>query len=438
VSVVRQSAIIFALGWLLAPLQFITAIVVARTLGPHGKGILAVLTGITVVMTSIAGLGIPTGAAFLYKQPGRDRGTIVGTAAAMLLAGAIAAVAVALLGGDGFVALFVDDADQRALDRAWIGLALVAVIPAAIFTLGDVVVVLESAMRVYALRSVGTGLIALSLTWLLLFVFDAGLTGVLASQPLAGVFGVGLLGVWVRSHPMLCDLRLSLVDARAVLAVGLQQYAIDLIALVAKRADVFLIASLLSLEDAGIYAAAILLPQVLTTVPRAAMWPLVGSLSLDAGADIALLARASRVQMLALAIGSAALAAAAPFLIPALFGAGFAAGVAPFRWALIGIVAAPVTVSVNAYLTSRGRPRPTIVSALLGTAVQMVLLLALVRTWGTSGAAVALSANYVTTATLQLLILRRERPIALIDMLVARPADVMAVWRQLRAGASRR
>jgi O-antigen/teichoic acid export membrane protein len=431
-SVLRQSAIIFGLGWLLAPLQFVTAILVARALGPHGKGILAVLTAITAVMTSIAGLGIAAGAAFLYKQPEHDRPAVLGSAAAIVLGSSAAVVAGALAGGDAFVGLFVGGGDQRTMDRAWVVLALVAVVPAAIFTLGDLVLVLENEMRVYALRTAGTGLIALGLTWLLLFGLDAGLTGVLASQPAAALFGVGVLGVWLRSHAGLRPLRVSASAVRALLGVGLQQYAIDLIALVAKRVDVFLIASLLSLEDAGIYAAAILVPQVLTTLPRAAMWPLVGSLSRDGATDAALLARASRVQILALALGSSALAASAPLLVPALFGARFAAAVAPFRWALIGIVAAPVTVVVNAYLTSRGRPGRTVVSAAFGTGVQVVLLLALLRVWGTSGAAIALSANYLTTAALQLLILRREQPIGVGELLLAGPGDVREAWRQLR------
>jgi O-antigen/teichoic acid export membrane protein len=436
VNVIRQTAVIFALGWMLAPLQFATTVVVAREVGAEGKGILAVLAGITAVVSSLAGLGLPSGAAFLYRQPRYDRSEVVGSAVAMVLISSAAMIVASMLAGDAFVAMFTG-AHGTEIRRLWVFLALLTAIPVALFALGDVVLIVSPAMTAYTARTAGTALLTLALTWLLLFGLHGGITGILLSQPVAAVFGLGLLGRWLVREGMLRRLRVSVEVCRALLRVGMQQYAIDVVALVAKRVDVFLIAALLSMEDAGFYAVAVLIPQTLMTIPRAAMWPLVGSFSQATTSDPAVLARVSRLQVALLGVMTIALVPVAPLLVDSLFGAAFAPAVAPFRWALAGIFATPVTISVNAFLTARGRPGLSIVSAIVGTGVQVVLILTLVQRWGTSAAAVALSVNYIVTAAVQMLVLRAEQSsISLRGMLVPTREDVSLACARLRARRS--
>ncbi|MBA2304996.1 MAG: hypothetical protein H0W08_20525 [Acidobacteria bacterium] len=42
--------------------------IVARAVGPEGKGALALLTGLTAILVSLVGLGLPSGAAVLYGR----------------------------------------------------------------------------------------------------------------------------------------------------------------------------------------------------------------------------------------------------------------------------------------------------------------------------------------------------------------------------------
>ena len=422
-SVVRQSAIILALGWLLAPLQFLVSVMVARAVGPQGKGMLALLAGVTAVLTSLASLGVASGASALYRQNRFERREVIGSAVWLTAAASCLLLLAFALGGQTLIRLVVGDEGAR-IDRLWLALALAAVPVSALAAVGDVVLIAENAMRVYAVRAVAAGLLAVGLTWLFVFQWDLGITGVLVSQPLAAVAGLGLLAGWLTTREELRRLRISRAACSSLLHIGLQQHAIGIIALIAKRVDVFLIASFLSIRDAGFYSVAILLSNVFMSIPRATMWPLVGAFSAGSQDDPRMLARASRVQVLFMALLTLALMPLAPLLVHVAFGDAFSPAVAPLRWALAGVFVTPVTISVNAYLTARGRPGLSIVSALVGTGIQIAVTLLFIRRWGTIASAAALSANYVSTAAVQLLIVRRERVIDFRGMLIPTVQDL--------------
>jgi O-antigen/teichoic acid export membrane protein len=433
VSVIRQSAIVFALGWLLAPLQFLTAVIVARSLGPEGKGIVALLAGLTAVVVSLTSLGITSGAAVLYKQKRLADGEILGSVLALTVASFVMVAALYLLLSETFARAFLGDTQLANAHQLWVALSLVMVIPSALLSVGDVLLIADDEMGKYALRSIGTALVGVALTWLLVLGFHMGITGVLISQPLAGLFGVALLWFWLARRGAMRDLRFSWAAARALLHIGLQQYGLALVALVAKRFDVFIIASLLSVQDAGYYSMAILIPNVLLNIPRATMWPLVASLSGGGSHSQIVFARASRVQVLLMLLLSAAVFPLAPILVDVAFGPAFMPAADPMRWALVGLCAVPVTIAVNAFLTARGRPGLSILSAAVGTGIQIALNFLLVPRWGVSGSAAALSANVVSTAAVQLVLARSERDVTLKTMLIPTREDAIAIWRAMSA-----
>jgi O-antigen/teichoic acid export membrane protein len=191
----------------------------------------------------------------------------------------------------------------------------------------------------------------------------------------------------------------------------------------------------LSLQDAGFYAAGILIPQAIVSIPRATMWPLVSALPSGRTDVPDAVAQISRLQVLLMALISLALFPLAALIVTTLFGEAFAPAVAPFRWALAGLAFTPVTITVNAILTARSQPGFSILSAVLGAGIQLIVMIVLIPTWGTSGAAAALSANFITTAVVQLAILR-SRGIRSGALLIPRPHDFGDLGRALRARAA--
>ncbi|MBA2303533.1 MAG: polysaccharide biosynthesis C-terminal domain-containing protein, partial [Acidobacteria bacterium] len=88
-------------------------------------------------------------------------------------------------------------------------------------------------------------------------------------------------------------------------------------------------------------------------------------------------------------------------------------------------------IGVNAILTARGQPGRSILSAAVGTAIQLALTILLIPTWGTSAGAAALSANFITTAAIQLLI-ARSSGIRVDAMVIPRRQDLVELREVLR------
>jgi O-antigen/teichoic acid export membrane protein len=432
----RQSAVVLAAGWSLAPLQFLTAVIVAREVGPDGKGALALLTGLTAILVSVVGFGVPSGAAAAFPRGVHSRGDVVATSIALTTISTCLAVVVYLVTGPGILDFVLSDRDVATLHPRWILLAVVAVVPAALAAVADVVLIAANAMRTYSVRTAAGGLFGVAMTWVLTIQLGWGVAGALVSYPAAACVGLAIFARWWSRERDLWPARISLRAGWSLLHVGVQQHAIALIALVGKRLDVFLIAGMLSVQEAGFYAAGILIPQTIINIPRATMWPLVSALSVGKAVVPDAVQRISRLQVASMIVVSAGLAALAPLVVRALFGEVFGPSVAPFRWSLLGIPLTPVTITVNAILTARTRPGLSIVSSLIGTGVQLALTLLLIPVWGISGSAAALSANFIVTALVQLAIVRSQGvdPAA---VAIARPDDIRLLAKALRVRLAR-
>lgn len=426
--VARQSAVIFVLGWLLLPLQFVTAALVARSLGPERKGLLFLLGGLTAVVATLTSLGLPSAAIVLYKQKRRSAEEILGT---VLLVTVVTLVVVALVYATFagvFTRLFLGELETVRIRPIWIALALAAVLPNAILAVGDVLLISDDAMKLYAVRSLGTALVALLLTWALVFGLRWGVTGVLVSQPLAALFGIGVLVRWASRKGLHRSVRFSGSTAPDLLRIGVQQWGISLVSLVAKRFDGFLIATLLSVRDAGFYSVASSIQTSLVNLPRATMWPLVSSLADGDPSRLKELPRAARIQTAAMILVTLVSYASAGLAIRVLFGPDFDAAVTPTRWALLGIAATPSTICANALFTARGRPGISLVAAILATALQVTLNFVLVPRWGASGSALALTVSTAVGGVIQLIFVGLVGGIGIRQMLVPTRADVHAVF----------
>jgi O-antigen/teichoic acid export membrane protein len=428
----RQSAVILGLGWILAPLQFLTAVVVARVVGPEGKGALALLTGLTAILVSLVGLGIPSGAAVLYGRSPHLRGEMIGTAVGVTVTSSLLLLLAYVWAGPWIFGGMLSDRDLATLQPFWIALALANVAPAALSAIADVILIAANAMRIYAVRTAAGGLFGLAVTCILTLYLDWGVAGALAGYPAGSILSLVVFGSWWWREGDVRGSRLTVGCARELLRVGLQQYAIGLFALVAKRIDVFLIASMLTLQDAGFYAAGLVIPQAIVSIPRATMWPLVSSMAAGSGGVPETVARVCRLQVLLMVLIAAGLAVTAPAIVKLLFGDPFAPSVAPLRWALLGVPFTPVTITVNAILTARAEPGRSIVSAAIGTGIQLALTILLIPTWGTSAGALALSANFISTAAVQLVV-ARSAGIQFSAMLLPRKQDFADLTRGLRA-----
>ena len=180
--------------------------------------------------------------------------------------------------------------------------------------------------------------------------------------------------------------------------------------LVVQRLDQFLLVGLVNPSQLGVYAVAatassvtgplaegistVLLPRLLhiTTNHRAMIW------------------RAILLGLVASVLASAVVAAAAPWVIPFLFGPGFRASVLPVWILLGGQCAANIGTIAAAKLLADGRPGAQSAALFWAAVATVIGLFLFVGTYGIIAAAVVTSVSQVVYLVYVLFALGRKRP----------------------------
>jgi O-antigen/teichoic acid export membrane protein len=195
------------------------------------------------------------------------------------------------------------------------------------------------------------------------------------------------------------------------------------IALIANtRLDQLLMIALVSPRQLGLYVVATTLGGIVSTLTIGALAPPL-MVRIAAG-ERGLLPQALRITLAATALCNAGLVLATPFLLPALFGAGFRDAV----WMAIVLLAAALPFSgarvLSAALQADGAPLLPTVGEAIAIVVTVAGLLLFLRPLGGLGAALVSLAAYTASFAFQLTMARRRLGVGLREMLLPVPADL--------------
>jgi O-antigen/teichoic acid export membrane protein len=402
-------------------------VITARWLGPAGKGVLAVLTllGLLVGRLSTGGLG---DAAIVMVGQGRVRkgyvvrATLGGTFALSVVGVAVFAVAaIAQL--------------QPSQPAVWIALAIFALsVPAN--AISDVLChFLTMELRVIEASLVSLVTSAIATVGLLVFVvaFDLGIegaalavaVGVLAATGLAVVRlrGAGLAGpTWDSGY------------LKQGLGYGLRLELSHLVTMMAGRVDLLFVYSLAGATAAGFYSVA-LTAGAMATLPAFAVsfavFPRLAYASEEEWRGLTASAcRAGSGAALVVVVGMCALI---PLAIPALLGSGFEAAVAPTLILVAASLLWNVQWTLGRAAAARGRPNQLLFSFGMSLGVMVALDLALIPIANTVGAALAAAVSYAIGAGVALRGYRRTGG-GLIELLPRlRDIDPRSIRRRLMA-----
>jgi O-antigen/teichoic acid export membrane protein len=403
---------------------FVAVLILARALGPTGRGTIAFLTVTALVAARLAGLGIQEATAVFVARRPEARGALLANVVAFmtgsaLLAGGLACVALVALGDDRPPGL---------------GAAELAAIAAA-----TLVTALGEAGHCVLLGCARLGRVALitaTTSWIYPLVLltlwsTVGLTvlrAALAWTAVEGVRAAAYIGQSLRSvRPGRPDPRL-LVEA---LRFGAKAWVGSLARFLNFRTDQLILGVLASEAALGVYAVAVNASEVLLYLPAAtatALLPLAARADGELRAEQAL--RAFRGAALVTAAAALLAAAVGPVLLPLAFGPAFEASVAPFLWLLPGALGFAAIVVFSNALVAASSPGRSSVGALVALAVGVALDLVLIPRYAASGAAAASSAAFLAGGCVALLVFRARAPFAWRALLHPRRED-LSMFRAL-------
>ncbi len=210
-----------------------------------------------------------------------------------------------------------------------------------------------------------------------------------------------------------------------LLSFGTRVWFGSLSGVLLSRLDQVMVTPLSNAYELGLYVAAVNISDV-ALVLNSAMRDVTTTAD-AADRDDDRLSASARISFLLSLILGGALAVLLPFGLPLLFGADFAPAVTP-GWILLAAVVLITPGSIaGAGLSARGRPELRTLSLALACIINIVLLFALVPTFGAVGAALATLAGNLVCGVSNLLLLSRTSRIPLRRFLGVRRSDLRII-----------
>lgn len=412
-----------AVNGLVLLLAFVSGPILARALGPEGRGDLAAILLPVTLAPVVFSLGLGT---FVIRETARGRSpaVLLGSIGPLLLGLGI----IAALLGPAVAGLFAggrEDVHTYVL----IGFLLMPV-SLFILLLQDFAMGLERWSLVVMARVVAA--VASTSAVVVLYVMGS-LT--VASTAIV-MFTAGILSV-LPTLPLLRELgrpRFRRDVVRESIPFGLKAWVGGLGSVANVRLDQVLMIRLVEPRELGLYVVAF-------TVSGFFISPVIGALSSGmlprfATGEAMLIARVLRTTVAGVALVGAVIALAAPIIIPVIFGSDFGDAL-PMTWLLLAasVPLAGVTVLSTA-LTSSGHPGFSAGAEVVTLLVTVPCLLLTLSTYGAIAAAAVSIAAYGTGFAWLLFGARRHLRLGWRELLVIRGEDVARVIDIFRSRAS--
>lgn len=403
---------------------FAATVLVARILGPSGRGIVALATTATVFAAAVGSAGLGNALSVETGRAGARTGAALALGLVMVV-GVPLAIAWAIVGMLGEPIWHLADSPAAAL-----------------FGVGMLLLMVLNLLRGVLIGAQRFGDIARGRTvFAVMLITSSGTLAVAGLLTAPSAIGATFLAIggqaawyWLRlDRPRRGSLPSRELRTMAGFAVRSQPGMI--FQAIAYRYDLILVGVLLTATDAGLYAVAIAMAELCWVAIDAAGIIVLGRAARDQPAVThgTLAIRATVFMAFAQAL---VLLAAAPFLVPAVFGGPFSDAFAPLAAMLPGVVMLGAWRVAMNDAAGRGRPGIQSLSASLGAAVAIPLYLWAIPEFGIVGAGAVSSVSYAITACSGMALYSRSFRIPVRRLILPTRADVTEIRRGLLGGSA--
>jgi O-antigen/teichoic acid export membrane protein len=410
---------------------FVAVLILARVLGPSGRGAVAFLTVSALIVSGVVTVGVPSATVVLVPQRAEHRQT--------LLANLLAYTSVAcLLGGVAWFGtlLAVPSLRPSGVEPVVLVLFVGATIFAGLVDAG--MSFLVASRRTTALAAI----IAVG-PWSYAIVLAALDVTVGLSVTKAGIAWVTAYGIWA-SMLVITNIRWSGLSApslpllRETIRFGTRAWASGTSRFLSFRIDQIMMPYLATETSLGLYAVGVNVSEILFYLPAAVGTLLVPRVAATAAADrLPSTLAAHRMTILITTMSTMAAAILGPLLIVPVFGDGYKRAIVPFLLLLPGAIGFALTRIFGNALMGSSMPGRSSIEALVVLVTGIVFDLLLIPPFAARGAAAAASIALIVGGATAVALYRQTEPFPLKSLLPGRAEVVrlLAIVRQVGARA---
>jgi O-antigen/teichoic acid export membrane protein len=396
---------------------FVAVLIVARALGPAGRGTVAFITVTALVVAHMAGLGVGEATIVLSARDPARRPVLLANALAFFLGSGLTAATLAFLG----LAL-------SGIEPAGVGTPELVILSLGIVSCAAGEAGYSFLVGVERLRQLA--LITGCASWVY-----AGLVFVLWAGPGLTVGRAAL--AWTATEALRAVVLISLSSRGTILGLpnrqliveeigfGLRLWVGSLARFLNFRTDQILMGFIATEAALGFYAVAVNVSEVLLYLPSSAataLLPLIARTESSRRGQQTLRAFRSVIFVTAVGVGAAALLG--PVVLPAVFGDAFDESVIPFLWLLPGTFGYAASAVFSSALVGSSSPGLSSLGPIVSLVVGFALDLALIPPFGATGAAAAASVAFLIGGATALITYRRVSPFTWRALLVPHRGDL--------------
>jgi len=377
-----------------------TSVILARTLGPAGRGSLAAVYALITLVVQLGTFGIASANPYFAAREPHLRARIAGNS--LWLAGVLGPALAALL----FTVKLLAPSALGGIGWAELSLGMLAV-PIMLSSLFlQSILLAEGRTVLYNAVDVGVGLLTVVLVGVFLRLAGGGVLLALALLVAPHVLALLIFVSAMRRHGPLArppDRALAL----RMIGYGTRAYAATLLAYLLIRVDLLLVNGIQGPRAAGQYSVAVAVADALELLPLAVCVNLFarvarGSADRDVSLSVFHLVGVGYLLVCALA---AALAGPALTL---LFGHAYHPAIALLLWLLPGVYCFGLLNVIAYYFAAHGMPRELVLVWAPGLAINLALNLLLLPNHGTYVASLASSVAYALVLALHMRLFARD------------------------------
>lgn len=388
----KNSAITLVTEILVLVSGFATMVIIARMLGPEGKGLYSLIILIPGTIVVFSGFGIESANVYFTGNKKYKAGEAAFNSLAIsIVFGVLLAIFFGFILGPDFFKRYVS---LGAAPSFYI-LSAILLIPFLLF-LGFFRNIIrgEERMKEYNISRSLDNLLQLALLIILAFVFHLRLAAAVYSFIFSIIFSAIFAFYFVyRKNEFIFSFNPRLI--KDFFIYGIKVYLANIVSFLSYRFDIFLVAFFLDPLSVGLYSISVAIAERMLIMPgtlATVLFPRISACCDDEANRLT--PKVSRHTVFFMIIASlAAFFIAKPF-IAIFFGENFAPAVEPLLFLLPGIIAFGIGGVLAADLSGRGRPEFAIYSASTCLVSNIVLNIFLIPRFGINGAAISSSIAY--------------------------------------------
>lgn len=385
---------IFALG-------FVASIILARVLGPGGKGIYALIVLVPALMLKLGSLGIE--AANVYFTGSKQYGIKDIVSNSLFSSILLSSILISLFFGVFHLDIFQNFLGSNQINPFYLWLVVLTV-PFSLLSGFLISIFLgKEKIIIYNKINIFQAIFQLIAITVFVVILKQGVLGAVISYVL-GIIGLALVVILFITKFTKITFSFNRKLLKDSTKYGLKAYFGNLTQFLNYRLDMLLVAAFLTPASVGFYSIAVGIAERLWMLPGAiatVLFPRISSIKNKEANNLT--PRIARHTFLIIFVFSLILALIAKPLIKILFGSVFLPSVVPLIILLPGIIALGGCKILTADLAGRGKPQFGTYAAFASLVVNIPLNLWLIPKWGISGAAFASSTAYIT-ATLMVMV----------------------------------